>query len=227
MRGMRIHPSAAGNKKRCRKKQGSRTTRKRESRAGEAAHLVGSLHLRGLGPLAEVGGEAESPLGVLDDADDLAPSSQRLVRRVLGHDAPEVLVQVALHLDSTGIDSLPPTVPCRWRRYIARGGRTRSAAWAREVDAYGRGRDSGHCWRVHGRKVSCSGEGGAGATKEGKTGGVGTMEGGGKVLLGWLVVFRSLCLVDHPESALPVNVPGVRAGLGWAGRGLRSLILIV
>jgi hypothetical protein len=37
------------------------------------------------------------------------------------------------------------------------------------------------------------------------------------VLLGWLVVFRSLCLVDHPGtagSALPVNASDVRAGLG-------------
>jgi hypothetical protein len=81
--------------------------------------------------------------------------------------------------------------------------------------------------------VSCSGEGGAGARKEGRTG-VGacracdtearsarndgrTRGGGGKVLLGWLVVFRSLCLVDHPGtagSALPVNASDVRAGLG-------------
>jgi hypothetical protein len=119
--GFYARDDAARNKKRCRKKQGSRTTRKRENRAGEAAHLVGSLHLRGLRPLAKVGGEAESPLGVLDDADDLAPSSQRLLRRVLGHDAPEVLVQVALHFDSTGIDFLPPTVPCRWPIYIATG----------------------------------------------------------------------------------------------------------
>jgi hypothetical protein len=44
-----------------------------------------------------------------------------------------------------------------------------------------------------------------------------TRGGGGKVLLGWLVVFRSLCLVDHPGtagSALPVNASDVRTGLG-------------
>jgi hypothetical protein len=90
-----------------------------ERRGGGArcTHLVGSLHLRGLGPLAEVGGEAEAPLVVLDDADGVAPSPERLLRRVLGLDAPEVVVQVALHLEST------PTNPAgrrRRQRYIAR-----------------------------------------------------------------------------------------------------------
>jgi hypothetical protein len=84
-------------------------------RGEERRHLVGSLHLRGLGPLAEVGGEAEAPLVVLDDADDVAPSPERLLRRVLGLNAPKVVVQVALHLESI------PTNPAGGvDRYISR-----------------------------------------------------------------------------------------------------------
>jgi len=50
-----------------------------------------------LAALVEVGGEAEAALGVLDDAAELAPAPQRLLGRVLALDAPEVLLQVALH----------------------------------------------------------------------------------------------------------------------------------
>lgn len=61
-------------------------------------HMVLPLHSGDLASLVEVGCEAEAALGVLDDADDLAPSPQRLLRRVLGLHAPEVLLEVALHL---------------------------------------------------------------------------------------------------------------------------------
>lgn len=84
--------------------------------------MVVSLHGGGFAALVEVGREAEAALGVLDDADDLAPSCQRLVRRVLGPDAPEVLLEVALHLarslarSAAGFEfPLPPTQPCRGR----------------------------------------------------------------------------------------------------------------
>ena len=73
--------------------------------------MVLSLHGGGLVALVEVGREAEAALGVLDDADDLAPSSQRLVRRVLGLHGPEVLLEVALHLarlpDSNSLSHQP------------------------------------------------------------------------------------------------------------------------
>jgi len=61
-------------------------------------YMVVFLHGGGLAALVEVGREAEAALGVLDDADELAPSSQRLFRRVLGLHGPEVLLEVALHL---------------------------------------------------------------------------------------------------------------------------------
>ncbi len=65
------------------------------------SYLVGSLHGGGLGSIVEVGGEAEPPLGVLDDADQPAPSPQRLVRRVLRLHPAEILLQVALHCASS------------------------------------------------------------------------------------------------------------------------------
>jgi hypothetical protein len=106
------------------------------------AYMVISLHGGGLVALVEVGREAEAALGVLDEADDLAPSSQRLVRRVLGLHAPEVLLEIALHLarlpDSTSSNSLSHQ-PCRGRASIYSrgcvGGSPLSPAWGRAVDA--------------------------------------------------------------------------------------------
>lgn len=68
--------------------------------------MVGVLDGLRLAALGEVGGEAEAALGVLDDAAELAPPPQRLVRRVLGLDVPEVL-QVALH----PLSPAPPPPP--------------------------------------------------------------------------------------------------------------------
>lgn len=63
--------------------------------------MVGVLDGLRLAALVEVGGEAEASLGVLDDAAELPPAPQRLLGRVLALDAPEVLLQVALHAPST------------------------------------------------------------------------------------------------------------------------------
>jgi hypothetical protein len=118
----------------------------RGAEAGEkraaCTYMVISLHGGGLVALVEVGREAEAALGVLDEADDLAPSSQRLVRRVLGLHAPEVLLEIALHLarlpDSTSSNSLSHQ-PCRGRASIYSrgcvGGSPLSPAWGRAVDA--------------------------------------------------------------------------------------------
>ena len=59
--------------------------------------LIGFLHGFGLHPLVEVGSEPEPPLRVLDDAADLPPSLERLLRRVLGLDVTKILIQIALH----------------------------------------------------------------------------------------------------------------------------------
>lgn len=63
--------------------------------------VVGVLDGLRLAALVEVGGEAEPALGVLDDAAEAAPPPERLLGGVLGLDAPEVLLQVALHLRSS------------------------------------------------------------------------------------------------------------------------------
>jgi len=122
--------------------------------------MVFPLHGGDLAALVEVGREAESSLGVLDDPDDLAPSPQRLVRRVLGLHAPEVLLEVALHHPLPDSPLLPPTPSAGGERvaqavYI-HADRTRSAAWAPAVDARGRDDDA---WRgqAHCREVaSCA-----------------------------------------------------------------------
>lgn len=59
--------------------------------------MVGVLDGLGLAALVEVGGEAEAALGVLDDAAELAPPPERLLRRVLRLHPAEILLQVALH----------------------------------------------------------------------------------------------------------------------------------
>jgi hypothetical protein len=78
-------------------------------REGGRTHVVGVLDGLRLAALLEVGGEAEPPLGVLDDAAQAAPPAERLLGGVLGLDAPEPLLQVALH--PTGPAVLPPPLP--------------------------------------------------------------------------------------------------------------------
>ena len=70
--------------------------------------MVGVLDGLRLAALVEVGGEAEASLGVLDDAAELAPAPQRLLGRVLALDAPEVLLQVALHPPSPAAAAAAP-----------------------------------------------------------------------------------------------------------------------
>lgn len=60
-------------------------------------NLIGHLHLAGLPSLGEVGSVAETTLGILDEAADLAPSLERLLRRVLRLHPSKVLIQISLH----------------------------------------------------------------------------------------------------------------------------------
>jgi ribosomal protein S30 len=70
---------------------------KRRRRRRRREYVVGVLDGLGLAALVEVGGEAEAALGVLDDAAELAPPPERLLRRVLRLHPAEILLQVALH----------------------------------------------------------------------------------------------------------------------------------
>lgn len=62
--------------------------------------MVGAFHGLGLGSLGEIGGEAETALGVLDHGAQLPPSPERLLRRVLRLHPAKPIVHVALHFPS-------------------------------------------------------------------------------------------------------------------------------
>lgn len=70
--------------------------------------MIGTLHGGSLGALGEVGSEAEPALRILHHADEVPPSLERLLRRVLGPDAPnKFLVQVGLHLPTLAAPQCP------------------------------------------------------------------------------------------------------------------------
>ncbi|BAT17854.1 Os12g0586500, partial [Oryza sativa Japonica Group] len=88
---------------------------KRRRRRRRREYVVGVLDGLGLAALVEVGGEAEAALGVLDDAAELAPPPERLLRRVLRLHPAEILLQVAARSSwlvaaaaAAAASSLPP-----------------------------------------------------------------------------------------------------------------------